>query len=196
MCWNEWKINFPIFIFRVTVIFVLKSPKFSMNFHDNSKNKNREMDFSIDSAHCASLIKTGANLMGGGFCIVIFIGGIVLRGIVHRWNCPCVELGQKGFSRWNFPRWNSPTTIILSELILFILWHYEISLSKIVSEITRGQFLWSLLVSYGLFWSLMVSLSNPHTFYLFQFRRTRKTIYWNACVMYSVNSVLEFVNNC
>ena len=44
MCWIERKINFPISVFRVMVIFVLKSPQFSMNFHDISKNKNRKIN--------------------------------------------------------------------------------------------------------------------------------------------------------
>ena len=63
------------FIFLVMVIFVLKLPQFSMNFHDNLKNKirkNRKIDFSFDSAHCASSIKTGAKLSGeGGVCIFL-----------------------------------------------------------------------------------------------------------------------------
>ena len=33
-----------------------------MNFHDNSKNKNQKIDFSFDSAHCASFIIIGAKL--------------------------------------------------------------------------------------------------------------------------------------
>ena len=33
-----------------------------MNFHDNSKNKNWEIDFSFDSAHSKSFIKTVAKL--------------------------------------------------------------------------------------------------------------------------------------
>ena len=54
------------------VIFVLKSPQFSMNFHDNSKNKNLKIDFSFVSAHYASSIKNESKLRrrgGGGFCI-------------------------------------------------------------------------------------------------------------------------------
>ena len=42
--------------------------QFSMNFYDNSKNKNREnwkIDFSFVSAHYASSIKTGSKLRGG-----------------------------------------------------------------------------------------------------------------------------------
>ena len=30
------------------VIFVFKTPQFLMNFHDNSKNENRKIDFSFD----------------------------------------------------------------------------------------------------------------------------------------------------
>ena len=37
-----------------------------MNFHDNSKNKNRQIDFPLVSAHSASLMKTGSKLKGGG----------------------------------------------------------------------------------------------------------------------------------
>ena len=35
-----------------------------MNFHDNSKNINRKIDFSFVSAHCASSIKNGSKLRG------------------------------------------------------------------------------------------------------------------------------------
>ena len=37
-------------------------------FHDNSKNKNREIDFSFDSEHCATFwtIKNQHSLNGGG----------------------------------------------------------------------------------------------------------------------------------
>ena len=52
------------------VIFVLKAPQFSMNFHDNPKNKNQKIDFSFDSAHCTSFIKMGAKLRGGGLYIL------------------------------------------------------------------------------------------------------------------------------
>ena len=51
------------------VIFVMSSPEFSMNFRDNSKNKNCKFDFSFVSTHCASSIKTGSKLRGGGGCI-------------------------------------------------------------------------------------------------------------------------------
>ena len=48
------------------VIFVLKSSQFSMNFHDYSKNNNWKIDYSFHSAHCASLMKVGSKLKGGG----------------------------------------------------------------------------------------------------------------------------------
>ena len=41
-----------------------------MNFHDNSKNKKRKIDFSFDSAHYVSFIKTGEKLRGGGLNIL------------------------------------------------------------------------------------------------------------------------------
>ena len=56
---NFW---FLQFIFRVMVIFVLKSSQFSMNFHDKSKNKNWKIDLSFVSAHWASSIKTGSKM--------------------------------------------------------------------------------------------------------------------------------------
>ena len=44
--------------------------EFSINFQDDSKNKNQKIDFSFVSAHCASSIKTGSKLRGGvGICI-------------------------------------------------------------------------------------------------------------------------------
>ena len=53
MCWNEWKINFQIFIFELTWIFNENwghlSTKVTKNDH-NSKNKSRKLDFPFDSA--------------------------------------------------------------------------------------------------------------------------------------------------
>ena len=43
-----------------------KRCQFSMNFQDNSKNKNRKIDFSYVSAYSASLMKTGSKLRRGG----------------------------------------------------------------------------------------------------------------------------------
>ena len=40
-----------------------------MNFNDNLKNKNWKIVFSFDSAYCASFIKMGAKLRGGGLHI-------------------------------------------------------------------------------------------------------------------------------
>ena len=60
---------FQIFIFRVVVIFrhfCFKNCKFSMNFHDNSKNKSGKIVFSFVSGHCASFMKVGSKLRGGG----------------------------------------------------------------------------------------------------------------------------------
>ena len=54
--------NFRFLFFELWSFFILKSPKFSMNFHDNSKDKNQKIDFSFNSAYFASFIKTGAKL--------------------------------------------------------------------------------------------------------------------------------------
>ena len=66
---NQKKIQISDFYFQISghflVIFVLKSPQFSMNFHNSSKNKNWKIDFSFVSAYCASSIKTGSKLRGG-----------------------------------------------------------------------------------------------------------------------------------
>ena len=51
------------------VIFILKSPQFLMNFHANSKNKNRKNHFSFVSAHCTSSIKTESKQRGVVVCI-------------------------------------------------------------------------------------------------------------------------------
>ena len=54
------------------VVFVLKIGPFLINFEykidHNSKNKNRKIDFSFVSAHCASSIKMGPfmRVRGGG----------------------------------------------------------------------------------------------------------------------------------
>ena len=37
-----------------------------MNFRDDSKNKIRKIDFSFDSAHCASFMKMGAKMRWAG----------------------------------------------------------------------------------------------------------------------------------
>ena len=60
MCWNEWKINFYIFIFRVTV----KIPKIGVIWGE-LKNRNLKIDFSFDSAYCASVMKVGSKLREG-----------------------------------------------------------------------------------------------------------------------------------
>ena len=48
------------------VIFELKLTQFLMNFPDNSKNKNRKIDFSLNSADLASFMKVGSKLRKGG----------------------------------------------------------------------------------------------------------------------------------
>ena len=64
---SEYQIlDFSHFYFSSLVIFVTSSTQFSMNFHNNSKNKSRKIYFSIISTHCASSIKTGSKLRGGG----------------------------------------------------------------------------------------------------------------------------------
>ena len=76
--WIERKIKFQTFIFRVMVIFrdfCFKNCQLSMNFHDNSRNRNHKSPkivFSFDSAHYASSKKVGSKLRGG-VCIS-FIG--------------------------------------------------------------------------------------------------------------------------
>ena len=45
--------------------FYTKNCHFSKKFHDNSKNKIRKIDFSFDSAHCASFMKMRAKPRGG-----------------------------------------------------------------------------------------------------------------------------------
>ena len=60
---------FAFFSFWDMVIFLLKTGLFSMNFEYkidlNSKNKNRIIDFSFDSALFASFMKIGPFLKGG-----------------------------------------------------------------------------------------------------------------------------------
>ena len=50
--------------------FCSKNCQFSMNFHDNSRNKNRKIVFSFVSAHCATFMKVGSKLRGGGLHIL------------------------------------------------------------------------------------------------------------------------------
>ena len=61
-CAESKKNKFSDFYFYSYIIFVLKSPQFSLNFHDNSKNKNRKIDFSFVSAHRATSTKIGSKL--------------------------------------------------------------------------------------------------------------------------------------
>ena len=56
------------FLFSSFGHFCTKNCQLLMNFHDNSKNKNwknQKIDFSFDSAHCASFMKTGEKLRKG-----------------------------------------------------------------------------------------------------------------------------------
>ena len=46
-----------------------------VNFHDNSKNKNRKIDFSFDSANCTSIMKVGSKLREGGRGVSISLVG-------------------------------------------------------------------------------------------------------------------------
>ena len=60
MYWNEWKLNFPFFSFWDISVFLHKIGQFLMNFDykidHNSKNRNRKIDFSFVSVHCASFM--------------------------------------------------------------------------------------------------------------------------------------------
>ena len=51
---NEKSI-FVIFNFSDMAVFVIIIGQFLMNFHHNSKNKNRKIDFSFVSAHSAEI---------------------------------------------------------------------------------------------------------------------------------------------
>ena len=53
-----------------------------MKLHNNSKNKNRKIYFSYDSAHCASFMKMGAKLREGGVCISLLGTGPLFEFIV------------------------------------------------------------------------------------------------------------------
>ena len=56
--------DFSDFHFSSYGHFCTKNCQFSMNFHDNSKNKNRKIDFLFDSTHCASFMKMRASGVG------------------------------------------------------------------------------------------------------------------------------------
>ena len=51
--------------------FCTENCQFFMNFHDNSKNKNRKIDFSFDSRYCASSMNLGSKLRGWGVYITL-----------------------------------------------------------------------------------------------------------------------------
>ena len=64
----ERKMKFPIFIFRVVVIFVLKTVNFRRIFHNYSKNKNRRiflLFFPYYITHSPSSIKGWSKVSGG-----------------------------------------------------------------------------------------------------------------------------------
>ena len=69
LCWNGWKINFPIYIFRVMIILVLKIWSISDEFPPITRKikiaKKIYFDFSFYSAHSASFIKIWPPLGGG-----------------------------------------------------------------------------------------------------------------------------------
>ena len=56
--------DFSDFYFSSYDHFCTQNCQFSMNCHDNSKNKDRKIDFSFDSAYCASFFKMEAKLRG------------------------------------------------------------------------------------------------------------------------------------
>ena len=73
--WIERKIRFQIFttiIFRVMVIFIIKTVNFWWIFTITRKIK--ELNFLFDSVHCASFMKMGAKLRGrrGVVCEICF----------------------------------------------------------------------------------------------------------------------------
>ena len=73
---SEEKSYFSDFYFSSNGHFCTNNCQFSMNFHDISKNKNRKIDFSFDSSHCASIVKIGAKLSerGGGGSVYPYLG--------------------------------------------------------------------------------------------------------------------------
>ena len=56
---------FRFLFFELWSFFVTSSHQFLMNFHDNTKNINRKMDFSFVETHCAFSIKMGSKPQGG-----------------------------------------------------------------------------------------------------------------------------------
>ena len=76
MYWSEWKINFPIFIFRVIVKIIRKLGGFEYKNNHNSKNKNRKyrkMDFWFVSAHYTSFMYFWRKKIAFFFCLNIEI---------------------------------------------------------------------------------------------------------------------------
>ena len=69
--------------------FCSKNCKFSMNFHDKSKNKNRKINFLFDSAHCAFFIKTGAKLRRE---VCISLVGNITHFLADETQCKYYEL--------------------------------------------------------------------------------------------------------
>ena len=96
----------------------LKTPQFSINFHDNSRKKNRKIDFSFDSRHCASFIKTGAKLNPHIFNI-LSVDKLSGRHFVCSTLCPTTTHGDPAEAQF-ISLWCSSYTILLLEIgILF-----------------------------------------------------------------------------
>ena len=61
---NE-KPNFRFLFFELWSFLYSKHPNCLMNFYDKSKNRNLKIDFSFDSAYCASVMKVASKLREG-----------------------------------------------------------------------------------------------------------------------------------
>ena len=161
---NRKKIKFFQFLFFELWSFLY--PNFRWIFHDKSKNKNQKIDFSFDSAHCASFIKNGAKLRGGGGVCISLVGKypIIWHTLSH---CVMTRIGpgrhtiDKGLYyhmplRGNYPLWNNTIigTIAFNAIHAYIYIYRHIYIIYIYTEgssvpkVTR----WNLVIVISVNW--------------------------------------------
>ena len=85
----EKKSYFRFSFFELWSFLYSKSHQLSMNFYNNSKNIKWKIDFSFNSEHYASFIKTGEKLRGE-VCISLFVKtpNNSTHGQFHLWKIP------------------------------------------------------------------------------------------------------------
>ena len=197
--WRNEKSVFR-FLFSELWSFLYSSrPKISMNFHDNSKNKNRKIDFLFDSEHCASFIKTGAKLTREGrsanpylgkslitiyprqiICINILFGKTAITSENRSsmgWHCSQCSI-VKALSRWEGSRktwiFNSGWCVVGTEKTLVTIFMiYSNSWHQELEKFNGASVLKSKSVSY----SKLIFLVGTRTVYAVHCKQSKTNAY-------------------